>query len=1028
VIPGKVPMNLTPTRILGQPQTKLVSGAPNLVEGRELSSPTDVAVDTTNKMLYVADTANNRVLGWKLATLATGAPADLVVGQNDRYSTLQGGPGTSRNSGLLAPTSLAVDGNGNLYVADSGNNRILRYRQPFMTAPGDPVLADFAIGQTSVSTGRSANAGGLSATSLFFSSSTTVLTTGIRFDSDGNLWVCDAGNGRLLRYPASLLADGKPSGPAADLVIGQSSFTVSVTPVDAKSKITLQQPAALAFDNSGRLFVTDLANRVLVFAQPFSNGMSAQRIMGATKPPAQGQPAPTVVNEYTVGAQTAGQGNLAPTGVFTIGNIPFVVDQSANRILRFPAYEQWPIESDSFSPAAAAVIGQSSLRQTTPLINRGLPDAGPDRFALPGGAVSAGGKVYVADTGNNRVLVFNDLSTGPISGGANDYLATLVLGQVDFAYNGRNLVEGREFSGPNGVAVYTTADGTPQLFVADTNNNRILGFRDARKVKPGDQADLVIGQVDFSRVLVNSPLNLPTDRNSKSLYAPRAVAVDKAGNLWVADTGNARVLRYPPPFSPTFDGSADLVLGQSGFTVAVTDPSSRTMAAPAGLAFTFEGLLTVADAAHNRVLVFIPPFTSGMAASKVIGQPNFVTTGAGTTLDSDKFNQPRGLATDSDDRLYVADFGNNRVQVFGRVPLLSDNPAAVLTLRTNPPIGVAVSKLTGEVWALEQSGGMRRFPKFDTLFAIGDQADYLINADTGGGLVSNAFLSATFDQFNNLYTGEGANRVSVFYPKVSVCNGASFVSRTLAPGIIASATTAPDRGCEGGEDLVYQFTDKTRVFNELANPLPLPRTLEDLQVLINGTPAPLYFISPFQINFLVPNNAPTTGTLDLQIYQPSTGRVIAASQVPMATASPGLFTTSFEKGTANALAQRQIAAINEDGTVNSKTNPVPPGKFVSLYATGVGFIPNAPADGAVASGLLPSPAHLRVALGTTVVEPGPDLQYSGLAPGLVSVWQINVRVPTLTAPGAAVIGLSVDDITGNPLTRVFGFNTYIWVK
>src|SRR5579884_1455495 len=127
-----------PSRIVGQPflqQTGvLTSIAPNLVEGREFFSPQAMAVDTSTNppILYVADTGNNRVLAWKNATgFQKGDFADLVIGQRDLYSTSAQGPGTPLSTGLAQPSGLAVDKNGNLYVADSANNRIVRYPKPF---------------------------------------------------------------------------------------------------------------------------------------------------------------------------------------------------------------------------------------------------------------------------------------------------------------------------------------------------------------------------------------------------------------------------------------------------------------------------------------------------------------------------------------------------------------------------------------------------------------------------------------------------------------------------------------------------------------------------------------------------------------------------------------------------------------------------------------------------------------------------------------------------------------------------------
>src|SRR5215471_20469507 len=97
---AQVTINDLPSREFGQPLLSfpLTSGAPNLVEGREFSGPSGIAFDysASPPAVYVADTGNNRVLAWKnSAALANGATADKVIGQRDFYSTLAQGPGTT---------------------------------------------------------------------------------------------------------------------------------------------------------------------------------------------------------------------------------------------------------------------------------------------------------------------------------------------------------------------------------------------------------------------------------------------------------------------------------------------------------------------------------------------------------------------------------------------------------------------------------------------------------------------------------------------------------------------------------------------------------------------------------------------------------------------------------------------------------------------------------------------------------------------------------------------------------------------
>ena len=114
--------------------------------------------------------------------------------------------------------------------------------------------------------------------------------------------------------------------------------------------------------------------------------------------------------------------------------------------------------------------------------------------------------------------------------------------------------------------------------MADTLNNRILGFKDFTHMQNGQAADIVIGQPDLFRVQINYPTNDPTKPNQQGLHGPTSLVVDSAGNLYVADTFNSRILRFPTPFNPpsgsTVLESADLVLGQTGFRFGRHRPHS----------------------------------------------------------------------------------------------------------------------------------------------------------------------------------------------------------------------------------------------------------------------------------------------------------------------------------------------------------------------------------------------------------------------------------------------------------------------
>ena len=412
-----VTLNTIPSRIVGHPnpeQNTLASANPNLVEGRELYYPYGIALDTSVSpaILYVADTSNNRVLGWKDATSFTnGQKADLVIGQlsgTDFYHTVAGGPGTTLTAGLTYPTGVAVSATGDLYIADSGNNRVLRFRRPFQNA--DRLFPDLFIGQPNLSS-RTANNNGTGkpgASGLSFSTSGQVQSVGLAFDPAGNLWLTDPGNQRVLRFAASDLTGG--GGPlTANLVLGNLGLFTSVQPPVTASTATTTNlfaiPSTLAFDSAGRLFVADGDNngfgRVMVFVPPFANGIAASRIMGVF-PSTATQPSTDLISKTVFSS--------ASSIFFVGGTAPKVglVDSGDSRILLFDSYDKWPDAATSFSPQATAVIGQPNFTSLYP--NSGTafvnPPSSNATLSNPNGAAFANGHLYVADTSNHRVLDF----------------------------------------------------------------------------------------------------------------------------------------------------------------------------------------------------------------------------------------------------------------------------------------------------------------------------------------------------------------------------------------------------------------------------------------------------------------------------------------------------------------------------------------------------------------------------------------------------------------------------------------------
>ena len=190
--------------------------------------------------------------------------------------------------------------------------------------------------------------------------------------------------------------------------------------------------------------------------------------------------------------------------------------------------------------------------------------------------------------------------------------ANRVLGQLVFTHSTPNLVDAVGLSNPVAVAIDTSASPN-HIYVADSDNERILGWNDAATFANGAPADLVIGQPDFLSSVctpfIAGSICICNPTTADSLCNPSGVAVDKGGNLYVSDNLRSRVLGYSNPFEacksafPCIGGPANLVLGQGGgftsfecnFDTGTNEASDADLCQPTGLALDNSDNLYVAD-------------------------------------------------------------------------------------------------------------------------------------------------------------------------------------------------------------------------------------------------------------------------------------------------------------------------------------------------------------------------------------------------------------------------------------------------
>jgi uncharacterized protein (TIGR03437 family) len=1017
-------INNFPSREFGQPKllSSLNTVSPNLVEGREVYNATSVAVDTsvTPPILYIADTGNNRVLAYRnpsglgvcgLNNPTCGFADPLVVGQRDLFSTLAGGPGNpGLNTGFNRPSAVAVDASGNLYVVDAGNNRILRFPAPFKQTTS-LLQTDLVIGQKTVNSGISINEGNQypSAKTLYLSYSSALPAT-ISFDAAGNLWVPDPGNNRALRFPVSQLAPGTIE-PAADIVLGQLDFQTSTErPVpqgNPGGTVTfagsLHLPTAVAIAQSGDIYVADGYGRVMYYLGNLpsgSVGVAASRILGIgyNLP---GQTPLTTINNYAL--------NSAVMGLAVSANSLYVSDTAAHRIVKYDVPANWPPAANlaaqqvttEFSPPMIDVIGQNTLALGK--VNKG--NAEPDNSTLnaPLGMVFLGTDLWVADSGNNRVISF------PIQG-SHYITATRLIGQLDWPYFAPNLIEGREvnfnFGAPLSGVYVDTHSTPPHLYVADTFNNRVLGFKDARNVPLGAKADLVLGQRDFYRALFNGATNDPQLPNQLGLNRPTGLVVDANGNLYVADTGNGRVLRFPSPFSQASGSQQlpNLVLGQASFSSQFEDPSISSLAAPVGLVLFSDGSLGVSDINHNRIVIYKKngaDFQNGQNASIILGQPDANSSAPSNAASAAGLNNPRQIAVDSSDRLYVADYGNSRLVVWTNTLNQSTGAASSAQFLgiIAAPQGIAVNQTTGEIWVSNSSNSqILRLPEFNGLILNSTPTTFPVNQVVQA---QTAAAAITLDGSGNLIVAESANRVALYYAALTYTHPANYNQLSIAPGMLLSLYRR-------GQDFSFPTASATAY--------PWPTSLSDIQVTVNGTAAPIYAMAASVLNFQVPTqNVPASGTVEFLVTHPSTGEIIAAGQFPMAQYSPGFFTTG-------SVGVGQIAAVNDDGSINSPSNPVSRDgtHYITFYLTGGGLFDGGPGsppiDGqppAAAAATHDRPVMLSAVFAPNAIVPDADVIYSG-AGAFPGGWQISMKVENKFAPSSNnVVAVQINGFLSN---------------
>jgi len=654
-----------------------------------------------------------------------------------------------------------------------------------------------------------------------------------------------------------------------------------------------------------------------------------------------GQAARAVVGQTFFSAQNTGASNTvigAAGGVAFANNTLFVADDNHigllpdnNRVLIFPVNPYLlhvpaiDAEIPPFSGRcpvcggqALTVLGQPSFLTTaggtSTLVTTATTPVTASSMYQPTAVASDGTIVAVADTSNNRILIWKSIPT------TFGQPADIVLGQKDFTSVALVTVTASSLRAPQGVWIQNG-----KLFVADTENNRILIWNSI-PTQNNQAADVVLGQPNFTTAPQVNQVNLSLPTSASMMLSPTSVTSDGT-RLYVADLGYNRVLIWSA-IPTTNQKPADLEIGQKDMSTSISNDSTnlcvskgtdsngnatypdrcgKTLSFPR-YALSDGKRLFIADGGNDRVLVYNSiPTQNAAKADVILGEPDefsdvFTNSNPVVLSSSDVTPTPTSLAWDpASQNLYVADPTDYRILVFSpataTVPINGVVNAASLAVYAIGSVTFSGTITAGNSITISLTGANSSTPakyeyivkSTDTLETVAVALAGVINAGAGDPNVL-AIKEATLATISLIARQPGPNGNSIAL--ATTVNSSATITAAASSGFLtgggSSGIIAP------GAVLRYRGTNlaDTTATAPQSNVLPLPFELGGVQLYIDGMRAPLFSVSPTEIKAQLPfavTGADTASSWVRTKHADGSVTVTTAVNIQVEEQNPGIF-------------------------------------------------------------------------------------------------------------------------------------------